>query len=528
MIHAPPSYICFVLQPRMKTDNGNSISLWMATADDLPPSPLKKDASADVCVVGAGIAGLSIAYLLAEAGISVIVLDDGPIGGGESARTTAHFVTALDDRYIDLERVHGRENVGLIAESHQSAIDEVERIVTKEKISCNFSRLPGYLFLSPGEEDQLLHDERDATRRAGLHDVELLKRVPGLSFDTGLALRFPRQAQLHILQYLGGLARGIAQKGGKIFTQTHVQNVKGGTNAHVTTDAGKRINASSIVVATNTPVNDRMAMHTKQAAYRTYVLAFEVPKGSVPHILLWDTGPYSTGERPVPYHYVRIEEEEVSDLLIVGGEDHKTGQAHDAPLRLHRLETWTRSRFPIAGRIRYHWSGQVMEPADGLAFIGRNPADSENVFIATGDSGNGMTHGTIAGILLRDLILGKEHPWEKLYSPSRKPIRAFKQFAKENLNVAKEYAQLLKKEASEIEIGTGKGRVMQQGKKKIALYVDLHGKEHAFSAICPHLGCVVRWNAYEKTWDCPCHGSRFSALGHVVNGPANEDLSPVD
>ena len=512
----------------MRTDNGDSISVWMAKAKELPPCPLQADASCDVCIVGAGITGLTIAYLLGEEGKSVIVLDDGQVGSGESGRTTAHFVTALDDRYIDLERMHGRENVRLIAESHRAAIDKVERIVKKENIRCGFSRLPGYLFLSPGEDEQLLKDEWGAAHRAGLRDVELMKCVSDVPFDTGSALRFPQQAQLHILHYLHGLTRNIEQGGGKVHTFTHAQKIQGGKEAQVTTDTGHSVRASSVVVATNTPVNDRVTMHTKQAAYRTYVLAFEIPKGSVPQILLWDTGPYSKQDGSVPYHYIRIEEEEEDDLLIVGGEDHKTGQADDMPLRLHRLEVWTRSHFPMAQKIRYQWSGQVMEPIDGIAFIGRNPKDKENVFIATGDSGNGMTHGTIAGILLRDLILGRSNPWEKLYDPARKPLRAFKQFALENLNVAKEYLCLLQPgEKAPKHMPRESGQVIQQGTKKIALYCDAMGKEHAFSAICPHLGCVVGWNAFEKTWDCPCHGSRFARDGHVVNGPANTGLAPA-
>lgn len=501
----------------------------MATTKDLPPAPLSEDARADVCIVGAGIAGLTTAYLLAAEGKSVIVLDDGPVGGGESSRTTAHFTTALDDRYIDLEHVHGARNVQLIAESHASAIDEVEQIVKEEKIECDFERLDGYLFLTPGEKKTLLELELKAAHHAGLSDVELQEHVPGLSFDTGPCLKFPRQGQLHIMHYLHGLVRGIEKHGGRVCTFTHAEKVRGGAKAVVITSGGTHVRTSSIVVATNTPVNDRVVMHTKQSAYRTYVLAFEIPKGSVPRFLLWDTGPYGKEDRPVSYHYIRIHEEKDTDLLVVGGEDHKTGQGHEIPQRLHHLEEWTRSRFPMAKNIRHNWSGQVMEPVDGLAYIGHNPIDKENVFIATGDSGNGMTHGTIAGMLLRDLILGRQNPWKELYDPSRKTLRAFKQFACENLNVAKEYVDVLKPGKNvPKDMPSESARIVQQGIKKIALYCDAQGKEHALSAICPHLGCVVGWNEYEKTWDCPCHGSRFAVDGHVINGPANAGLSPVD
>ncbi|MDD5055083.1 MAG: FAD-dependent oxidoreductase [Candidatus Peribacteraceae bacterium] len=507
----------------MKTDNGVSESVWMATTKDVPLEPLTEEARADVCVIGAGIAGLSTAYQLTTEGKSVIVLDDGPVGGGESGRTTAHFVTALDERYIDLRKMYGKRKTSLIANSHAAAIDEVERIIREEKIECGFMRLPGFLFLSSGEEEELLNKELVAAQDAGLSDVTLERSVPGLPFESGPCLRFPRQGQLHILRYLRGLAAAIEKRGGKICTGTHATKIAGGKSPHVETEDGFTVTADAIVVATNTPVNDRVTMHTKQAAYRTYVLGFRIPASSVPPVLLWDTGRYSLNERPVPYHYVRTDSGKDGELLIVGGEDHKTGQANDAPLRFHRLEEWTRSHFPIAGKIRYRWSGQVMEPVDGIAYIGRNPGISNNVFIVTGDSGNGMTHGTIAGMLLKDLISGRDHPWAALYDPARKPVRALKNFARENLNVAGEYL----KPPEPDDAGPMKpdsARIVRDGKMRIALYCDADGIRYARSAVCPHLGCIVRWNGFEKTWDCPCHGSRFTPDGSVVNGPAIASL----
>lgn len=499
----------------MKNGSGNRPSLWMATTEEQPLHPLKNDTEADVCIVGAGIAGLTVAYLLAEQGKSVVILDDGPIGGGETSRTTAHITAALDDRFVELERMFGSEQLPLMGSSHAAAIEEVDRIVTAEAIDCHFLRVSGYLFLAPGEEEKLLEDELDAAHRAGLRDVERLARAPGLPFDTGPCLHFPRQGQFHILRYLHGLAAAIERKGGKIYTGSHAMDIVGGGSARVETKDGKTVRAAAVVVATNTPVNDRVVMHTKQAPYRTYVVALALPKGSVPPVLLWDT--------ESPYHYARLEIGETEDFLIVGGEDHKTGQAHDMMDRIARLEAWTRERFPQAGEMKFHWSGQVMEPVDGMGYIGRNPADDENVFISTGDSGNGMTHGTIAGMLIRDLILKRKNPWAELYDPARKPLRALKEFARENLNVAKEYADLLR--PAKADPAAPRGRVEQRGLKKVALYRDERGEDHAFSALCPHLGCVVNWNEYEQSWDCPCHGSRFSAKGEVVNGPANGNMA---
>ncbi len=510
----------------MKKAFTQSRSVWMETVKTPPAqTPLAERITADVCIVGAGIAGLTTAYLLSREGKSVVVLDDGVVGGGMTARTTAHLVTALDDRYFELERLHGEDGARLAAESHAAAINAIEAIVEQEKIACEFERLDGYLFVPPRESKQVLDDELEAAHKAGLTDIEKVERVPWDSYDTGPALRFPNQAQFHPLKYLAGLAKAIEGNGGRIYTQTHATEIEGGKQARIDTSSGGVVTASSVVVATNTPVNDLVAIHTKQAPYQTYVIGARVPLGSVTRGLYWDT--------PDPYHYLRIETigkgKEAYDLLIVGGEDHKTGQEDDANKRFGALERWTRHRFPIVEGIEYRWSGEVMEPVDGLAFIGRNPMDKSNVYVATGDSGNGMTHGTIAGLLLSDLIMDRRNPWESLYDPSRITVRALPDFIKENLNVARQYLDVVV--AGDVEsadeIKAGSGAVISRGLHKVAVYKDPKGEVHERSAVCRHLGCIVNWNTSENTWDCPCHGSRYDAMGKVFQGPANSDLPPA-
>ncbi len=503
----------------MQDDSQTSNSIWMATADTPLQPRLQDNVRTDVCIIGAGIAGLTTAYLLSREGRSVVVLDDGPIGGGMTGRTTAHLTNAFDDRYLDVEKLHGEEGARFTAESHTAAIDKVEEIVRGENIDCDFERCDGYLFAAPPDTQELLDDELAATHRAGLTDVEKVARAPLESFDTGPALRYPRQAQFHPLKYLNGLVQAIARDGGRLFGHTHATTIEGGSDARVETAAGPVITCEAIVVATNTPVNDRVAIHTKQAPYVTYVIGVSIPKGSVPTALYWDTLD--------PYHYLRIQSLKDYDVLIVGGEDHKTGQETDCYERYARLESWTRQRFQPIRDIEFRWSGQVMEPVDYLAFIGRNPLDSDNVFIATGDSGQGMTHGTIAGMLLTDLIQDRENRWADLYSPSRITLRAMPEYAGENINVAGQFADYVTAGdiKSEDELNPGQGAVMRQGLSKIAVYRDDNGAIHKRSAVCPHLGCVVAWNACEKTWDCPCHGSRYSAEGRVYQGPANTDLT---
>lgn len=506
----------------MKSDAGKTDSIWTATTDIPVGVQLTEDAQTNVCIVGAGIAGMTTAYLLAKEGVSVVVLEDGVVASGETGRTTAHLSFALDDRYIELERLHGERGAQLAAESHQTAVTQIETIVREENIDCDFSRLDGYLFSGPGQDIEELDEELEAAQRAGVPGVRRVDRAPIEGFNTGAALLFPNQGQFHPLKYMAGVAAAIERLGGRIHTRTHVVSIEGGERPWVKTEGGQTIRANAVVVATNSPVNDWLTIHTKQAPYRTYVIGALVPKGAIPKALYWDTLD--------PYHYVRLQpHSDTHDCLIVGGEDHKTGQADDTESRFDRLEAWTRKVFPHVQVVEYRWSGQVMEPVDGLAFIGRNPGD-ENVYIATGDSGHGMTHGTIAGMLIRDLIHNRDNEWTKIYDPARKSVKSLGEFTKENLNVAAQYVDYVTggdvKDADEI--ANGSGAVLRRGLQKIACYKDDSGVVHELSAICPHLGCVVDWNKTEKTWDCPCHGSRFTALGKVVNGPANSDLTPAD
>jgi len=495
-------------------------SIWTATAR-IPSAPaLEENVRVDVCVVGSGIAGMTTAYLLAREGKSVVVLDKNQIGRGETSHTTAHLSNFLDATYTEIEHLHGSRGAQLAAESHTSAIEQIESIVAEEKIKCDFERLDGYLFLAPDDSEKKLEDELKAAQRAGL-PVEYLKRGPA-GLKLGPCLRFPQQAQFHPLKYLSGLARALKRMGGRLFANTEATRIKGGKTTEVTTKQKAKIAARAVVVATNTPVNDWVDIHTKQASYRTYVVGLSVPVKSIPSALYWDTSD--------PFHYVRLQrvrgKRASHDLLIVGGEDHKTGQAENVADRFGRLVAWAKIQFPAVKKIEFQWSGQVVNSMDSLAFIGPNPGD-ENVYIVTGDSGMGMTHGTIAGILLRDLILGRENKWASLYDPSRKTLFGAPSFVAENLNTASEYMEWITPgDVSSVnEINRGSGAIIRRGLLKVAVCRDEAGVLHELSAVCPHLGCIVAWNPTEHSWDCPCHGSRFDVDGKVLNGPAIHPLS---
>jgi glycine/D-amino acid oxidase-like deaminating enzyme/nitrite reductase/ring-hydroxylating ferredoxin subunit len=509
--------------------SGENISYWIDSVKPPEYSKLNQDKKTQVLIVGAGLAGLSVAYNLLKAGRKVIILEDGLVASGESGRTTAHITAALDDRYYEIEKVFGEDGMKLAADSHTAAINFVEDVVKKENIDCDFERVEGYLFMHPSDKIENLQKEFDATQRAGLK-TEWVEQTRFVSGYNGPCIKYPNQAQFHILKYMRALAEAITKMGGEIYTRSRAEKItKKGAECN-----GHTVSATHIVVATNSPVNDFVTMHTKQSPFRTYVIAAKVPRGTMPHSLWWDTGNMDSKWFTAPYHYVRLQSyNKEYDLLISGGEDHKTGQADDEGIkeedRYDALENWTRKHFPAITSIEYRWSGQVLEPLDYLGFIGKNPGD-DNIFIVTGDSGNGMTHTTIAAMLLTDLILGKENKWAEIYSPKRIPIKVPGTFLSETLNMAKQYGDYISKgdvtEANQL--ANDEGAILSKGLRKIALYRDAAGTLHSFTAVCPHLGCVVQWNGDEKTFDCPCHGSRFSKEGVVINGPAVSNLERIE
>jgi len=506
----------------MTARHGESVSVWFDKAS-MPSCPtLNEDFRADVCIIGGGIAGLTTAYLLMKEGKSVCVLESDDLASGQTGKTTAHFVNALDDRFYRLERFHGEEGLKMAISSHSEAIRKVEEIVKREKIECELKKVSGYLFSLDDKDEDVLEKEYEAAHKAGLVDVQRLAFSPFHNFNLGPSLHFPRQMQLHPIKYLSSLAQKIIDGGGQIFTHSHAVEICGGENSYVKTKNDSAIYCDSIVVATNTPINDMFAIHTKQAPYRTYVMGFKILKGSFPDVLLWDT--------LHPYHYIRLERSTDSDILIIGGEDHKTGQEDHPETCYQKLESWGRAHFSFLGEVAYKWSGQIMEPVDGLAYLGKNPMDDDNVYVITGDSGNGMTHCTIGAMLITDQIMGRENPWEKLYSPSRVSLRATREYLKENFNVAIQYADWLDpKFKNNLEsLENDSGVVFRKGGKMMAAYKNEDGVVEYMSAACPHLAGIVNWNSSEKSWDCPCHGSRFDCHGKVIEGPANSDLKAAD
>jgi glycine/D-amino acid oxidase-like deaminating enzyme/nitrite reductase/ring-hydroxylating ferredoxin subunit len=503
----------------LKSDEGKTISYWEASEDLLNKNALTQLIETDVCIIGGGISGLTTAYLLTKLGKQVVVIDDGAIGGGETSRTTAHLSNALDDRIYRVEEWHGAEKAKLAVESHGRAIGEIERISETEKINCDFLRVDGFLIEAEDGEDDL-NKEFEAAHRAGLTGVERVERAPIKGFETGECLKFPRQGQFHVLKYLTGLAKAIEQNGGRLFSNTQAVEWKGEDAPEVKTANGSTIRANSIVLATNYPLMSKM--FAKLPAYRTYAIGARVPKDSVEKCLIWDTAD--------PYIYVRMQPENDYDILIVGGEDHRTGQDDNADEHFGKLVQWTQRRFPEVQEIIYKWSGQFLETHDGLAFIGRFSSGEPNVYLITGDSGMGMTHGTIGGMLVSDLILGRDNPYTEVYEPSRLATQSITEAVPEIVSSTLPYVDWITggDVSSVDEIKNGMGAIISHGTTKIAAYRDENGKLFERSAVCTHLGCIVRFNSLEKTWDCPCHGSRFGTDGHPINSPAIKPLGEIE
>ncbi len=480
---------------------------------------LSHDHETDVCIIGGGIAGLTAAYLLSQENKRVVVLEDGSIGSGQTVRTTGHLTNILDDRYYQLESRFGKKTTRLLAESHRKAIDLIESLVKQHSIDCDFEYLKAYLFAGQNQSPDILEKELKAAHNAGIRDVVTVKKPPIEGFDTGMSLCFPHQAQFSPLPYLEKLCELIQAHEGVICCKTHAEDVTPKKNGfHISTSQKHTVVARHVIYAGHAFTGSRFLPHMKQAPYRTYVIAGEIPKGSVVKALYYDTQD--------PYHYVRTcPIDGRKDLLIVGGEDHRTAEQEDILASYEKLESWAMQRFPMLKKVHHHWSGQILEPLDRVAFIGRLKQGEERYFI-TGDSGNGLTYGTLGAILICDLIMGRSNAWEKIYDPHRKTLKSAGTFIQENCNTFWQYRDWLKtgEVKSEKEIQRNSGAILCEGLKKIACYRDSEGNPHKVSAVCPHLGAIVRWNESEHCWECPAHGSRFNTDGQVIEGPTNHNL----
>jgi glycine/D-amino acid oxidase-like deaminating enzyme/nitrite reductase/ring-hydroxylating ferredoxin subunit len=501
----------------------NSKSYWQANQPSLRKHSLAQDMETDVVIVGGGIAGLSVAYEVAALHRRVVVLDRGDLASGMTARTSAHLASHVDDGFSELIRLRGEDEAGLHYQAHVAAIDRAQAICGAENINCDFARIDGYLLRDPATKLDELRAEFEASKKIGMDDTQWLDRISLPGIHALEAIRYPRQGRFNPLKYAHGLVRILEQRGVELYGSTVVEAVEENSEGVVArTSDGRTVKAQFAVIATNSPINDVVALHTKQAPYRTYVFAARIVQASLPDALFWDTAD--------PYHYVRIDPrpDQDSDILIVGGGDHKSGQANDIPRRFADLERWTGLVFGSIEKVEHQWSGQVLEPVDYGAFIGLNPGN-QRTYVVTGDSGQGLTHGIFAGMLIKELISGRQSRFQNAFDPSRRTVRAMSDFISENASVVANMAEHIAgaQLSSVDDLKPGQGAIVRQGLSMVAAYRSESGRLFLRSASCSHLGCVVHWNDFEKCWDCPCHGSHFAPDGTTLNGPAIQPLAEL-
>lgn len=498
-------------------------SYWLETGPIKSFPALDRNLSADVLVIGGGITGITTAYLLKKKGLTVALIERARLATADTGHTTAHLTYITDTRLSTLVKNFGRDHAEAFWDAGAAALDEIEGVIQGEGINCEFTRLPAYLHVPPDRnksgETTNLKEDFDLARKMGF-DAAFVEAIPHFGVP---GVRFANQAKFHPRKYLGGLMETVAGNGADVFEETAASEF----------DAEKRrvkanghwISFDRVVIATNNPlvgfasVTAATLFQTKLSLYSTYVFGARVAPSALPMAMFFDTKD--------PYDYMRVDRHQDFDYVIFGGEDHKTGQVASEESCFDNLLLRLRNILPDA-QFQNRWSGQVIETNDGLPFIGEN---AERQFIATGFCGNGITLGTVSAIMARDWATGTKNPWSDLFSPDRKIVRGgVWDYLREN----KDYpyylikGRLQRSEADSVrELRCNSGMIVKSKHGKLAAYRDAGGEVHKRSAVCPHMGCIVRWNDAEQTWDCPCHGSRFKSTGEVIAGPAESGLGPA-
>ncbi|HWV23818.1 MAG TPA: FAD-dependent oxidoreductase [Thermomicrobiales bacterium] len=494
-------------------------SLWIATTPETSYPSLQEDIDVDVAVIGAGITGLTIAYLLIKKGVRVAVIEANRIAASTSGYTTGKITSLQGLTYADLMQEAGEEQAHIFAEANQAAIERIAMIVEEERIDCDFRRAPAFTFATSRNDVPAIEAEVEAAQKLDL-PVSFTTDT-GLPFRVEGAIRMEDQAMFHPRKYLLALAACILRNGGAIYEHTRATDVLTDNGCEVITRHG-RVRAGQVVLATQIPFLDRGGFFAKTSPSKSYLLAARI-EGDLPDGMYLGTGETS--------HTIRPQTGPEGSWLITGGEDHKVGQDEDTRRRYDALEAWTRATFPVR-EISYSWSGQDYMPVDNVPYIGKLTPMSSRIFVATGFRKWGMTTGMIAGIILSDLIEGKRHPWLDVYDASRIDItRSAKRFIAENMNVATRFVwdRISRLDAGSVDdLIPDSGGIVEIDGTATAAYRDHEGLLHAVSPTCAHLGCSLSWNTAERTWDCPCHGSRYDVDGHVIQGPSVRNLERRD
>lgn len=508
----------------MPTNSLNTTPYWATSATFPQFARLAGNLVTDVVVVGAGVTGLTAAYLLAKAGKQVVVLERSRCALTDTGHTSAHLTMVTDARLTELVKRFGRDHAQAVWDAGLAALSTIDDAIRNHGIDAAFDWVDGYLHapLADDSHDETKRLQEDATLACDLgFEAEYIEAVPVVNRP---GIRFANQAHVHPRRYLAGVAKALVALGGRIYEHSSADEFR--AEPREVKVAGHTIRCEDIVIATHNPllglasVAGATLLQTKLALYTSYVIAGRVPKGIVPDALWWDTAD--------PYHYLRVEPHRNFDVIIFGGEDHKTGQQDDTVSCYQRLEGRLTALVPQVS-VTHRWSGQVIETPDGLPYVGQT---ADHQYAATGYAGNGLTFGTLGGMMMSDAILGRPNPWTDLFDPSRKALtRGLWDYVKENADYpyylvrsrfARADAQSLRA------VKPGQGTIVELDGAKVAAYRDPSGAVTLRSATCTHMGCIVAWNTAERTWDCPCHGSRFTPTGDVISGPAEAPLSKAE
>lgn len=500
--------------------DGACVSLWQdavgsyETTNAADNSPLY-----DVIIVGGGITGISTALLLQKAGKQCLVLEAANLCFGTTGGTTAHLNTLLDVPYTTIIKNFGEENARLVANATKDAINLVRENINTYNIECGFSEADAYLYAQNEKQVKELDDIIEACQKVGL-ELEVTDQMP---FPMPLikAMRVKGQAKFNPVQYVHGIAKAFESHGGIIVQHCRVTNVEDNKVVEVETGLGK-FKTRDLIYATHIPPGINL-LHLRCAPYRSYAMAVTLEDKDYPSDLAYDMVD--------PYHYYRTQEVKGKKYLIVGGKDHKTAHEENTGYCFMALESQVRKDFNIE-EINYKWSSQYYESADGLPYIGHIPGHPQGIFVATGFGGNGMTYSNVAALTLKELFLNEEKKYADLFNPNRvKPVAGFTNFISHNADVARLFVGkwFSGEELQSIaELAPGEAKVVRHNKHKVALYKDDDGALHAISPACVHMKCEVKWNNAERSWDCPCHGARYSYNGTMLNGPASGDLEKIE
>jgi len=498
--------------------DGSNISLWQESADEyLSTNKIDSSVVYDVVIVGGGITGISTAFHLQKAGMNCLVLEAHELCFGTTGGTTAHINSLLDTPYSTIEKKFSKEKSKLVAASVKEAVNTIRDTIEKYDIDCGFKTTTATLFAKTDKQNEELDKISAATADAGIKN-ELINEI-SIPVKFLKAMQVAEQAKFNPVRYVHGLAEQFEKAGGTILQQCRVISADENENVTVQTAKGKCV-GRFLIYATHIPPGINL-LHFRCVPMRSYAMAVILKDDHYPDDLLYDM--YD------PYHYYRSQEIDGRKYFIVGGNDHKTAHEENQEYCLLKLESHIRKYFDIE-EIAYKWSSQFYESPDGLPYIGQLPGH-DKIFTATGFGGNGMPYSTVAALLFTKMICNEDSPYKDLYDPNRlKPVAGFSNFVNHNADVVKQFASkwFSANDLHQLaELASGEGKIVKFKEEKIAIYKDESGRIHALHPTCTHVGCEVKWNNAELTWDCPCHGARYSYDGRVLNGPAVKNLAKV-